>query len=376
MPSLLAAGPARMCAPGRFASPLKTRVGGLRVSRSTRARKNRMQVAQGRRVARGTAIKSVSGAHETGLVYYGQRYYSPALGRFINQDPIQEAGGLNLYAFCGNDGVNRYDVLGMDDPFHPMGSNDGTVWENPDNGTLTYDRKALSPGDKVLGAGTRDRDGVDGLAVRDSDGARQFRPGSWSFEQNQCGDFPQEAADQNLIAPNNEMARSVIAEPARATADAKSSFPYRGPAPGGCMVGAIQNLFHREASVDLTEDQVIAALMKIGNRTREDVLKGSTFGQALAAINQHLNSYGYTADAKYVKSVDDFTDYILTRSAAVVQYNRSGGHAVTYDIYENVIYDGTSQDLAIPVDSAKQLYYLMGDDTGRNKAVLILLPKS
>jgi RHS repeat-associated protein len=54
---------------------------------------------------------------ETGLVYYGHRFYSPWLGRFVNRDPIEEQGGPNLYAFCGNDGVNRYDVLGMgDDP--------------------------------------------------------------------------------------------------------------------------------------------------------------------------------------------------------------------------------------------------------------------
>ncbi len=49
---------------------------------------------------------------ETGLVYYGHRFYDPKNGRFINRDPIQEAGGLNLYGFCGNDGVNRWDYLG------------------------------------------------------------------------------------------------------------------------------------------------------------------------------------------------------------------------------------------------------------------------
>lgn len=50
---------------------------------------------------------------ETEFVYYGHRYYVPALGRFLNRDPIEEAGGLNLYGFCGNDGVNRWDYLGM-----------------------------------------------------------------------------------------------------------------------------------------------------------------------------------------------------------------------------------------------------------------------
>jgi len=35
------------------------------------------------------------------------------MGRFLNRDPIEEAGGLNLYAFVGNDPVNRWDTLGL-----------------------------------------------------------------------------------------------------------------------------------------------------------------------------------------------------------------------------------------------------------------------
>ncbi len=50
---------------------------------------------------------------ETGLINYGFRYYSPTLGRFINRDPIAEKGGLNLYGFCGNDGINHVDYLGQ-----------------------------------------------------------------------------------------------------------------------------------------------------------------------------------------------------------------------------------------------------------------------
>ena len=51
---------------------------------------------------------------ETGLIYYGLRYYSPSLGRFVNRDPIGEAGGLNLYGFCQNNAVGLYDILGLD----------------------------------------------------------------------------------------------------------------------------------------------------------------------------------------------------------------------------------------------------------------------
>ena len=50
---------------------------------------------------------------ETGLVYYGRRYYSPSQGRFLGRDTIEERGGRNLYAFCRNNSVNMWDLLGM-----------------------------------------------------------------------------------------------------------------------------------------------------------------------------------------------------------------------------------------------------------------------
>ena len=53
--------------------------------------------------------KSSPGAH---VAYYGYRYYHPDLGRWISRDPIEEEGGLNLFAFVGNDGVNKTDILG------------------------------------------------------------------------------------------------------------------------------------------------------------------------------------------------------------------------------------------------------------------------
>ena len=49
---------------------------------------------------------------ETGFYYYDYRYYSPELGRWLTRDPIEEDGGDNLYAFCGNNGVNRIDPRG------------------------------------------------------------------------------------------------------------------------------------------------------------------------------------------------------------------------------------------------------------------------
>ena len=48
-----------------------------------------------------------------GITYYGYRYYDPNVGRWINRDLIQENGGINLYGFVGNDGLNNSDYLGL-----------------------------------------------------------------------------------------------------------------------------------------------------------------------------------------------------------------------------------------------------------------------
>jgi RHS repeat-associated protein len=50
---------------------------------------------------------------DTGLGYWGQRYYNPALARWLSRDPIEDLGGVNLYAYVGNDPVNWVDPLGL-----------------------------------------------------------------------------------------------------------------------------------------------------------------------------------------------------------------------------------------------------------------------
>ena len=52
---------------------------------------------------------------ETGLLYYGYRYYQPNTGRWLSRDPMEEQGGANLYCIVANDLVSNYDHLGLAD---------------------------------------------------------------------------------------------------------------------------------------------------------------------------------------------------------------------------------------------------------------------
>ena len=50
---------------------------------------------------------------ETGLLYYGYRYYQPVTGRWPSRDPIQEVGTINLYEFARNKPISSIDAHGL-----------------------------------------------------------------------------------------------------------------------------------------------------------------------------------------------------------------------------------------------------------------------
>jgi RHS repeat-associated protein len=68
---------------------------------------------------------------ETGLGYWGYRYYSPRLGRWISRDPIGEEGGVNLYAYVRNVPTYLVDAWGMKPKWAALTSymsRDGRAW--------------------------------------------------------------------------------------------------------------------------------------------------------------------------------------------------------------------------------------------------------
>lgn len=50
------------------------------------------------------------------MVEIANAYYDPGLQRWINRDPIQEDGGINLYSVCANSTVNKFDLWGLTTP--------------------------------------------------------------------------------------------------------------------------------------------------------------------------------------------------------------------------------------------------------------------
>jgi len=83
------------------------------------------------------------------LLHVGWRWYDPALGRFVQRDPMGLRGAVNLYLYCGGDGVKFVDPAGLgvrkkqtvidrkrrrilvhvyDDPYWPW---EKLLWEGP-----------------------------------------------------------------------------------------------------------------------------------------------------------------------------------------------------------------------------------------------------
>lgn len=103
---------------------------------------------------------------ESGLVYYGYRFYGPTLGRWISRDPVEEDGALNLMLFCHNNASSRVDSDGAADfawdstGFHirdgdttyiPQFNDDGT-WNVLQKHNGPFDRDAAKRSlDKIMG---------------------------------------------------------------------------------------------------------------------------------------------------------------------------------------------------------------------------------
>ena len=76
----------------------------LTATRTTRRSRRR---ARGRLCAPEKRCTGIFGART------GHRFYNPDSGRWLNRDPIEEEGGLNIYGFVDNEPISNVDLHGM-----------------------------------------------------------------------------------------------------------------------------------------------------------------------------------------------------------------------------------------------------------------------
>jgi RHS repeat-associated protein len=68
-----------------------------------------------------------TGDPQGGFTYLRNRWYDPQTGRFLTQDPIGLAGGVNLYAYAGNNPVMFSDPFGLC-PWHDVECWEDKMW--------------------------------------------------------------------------------------------------------------------------------------------------------------------------------------------------------------------------------------------------------
>ena len=108
---------------------------------------------------------SSSGA---GFVYLRNRWYDPQSGRFLTQDPIGLAGGVNLYAYAGNNPGSFNDPYGLCPPnnwntsdcasvqfWHDRGSQSSSWLGRAGNAVMGALARAGELQDGVLGMGSQ-----------------------------------------------------------------------------------------------------------------------------------------------------------------------------------------------------------------------------
>ncbi|EAQ55983.1 RHS repeat domain-containing protein [Vibrio sp. MED222] len=92
----------------------------------------------------------------SGIVYFGYRFYIPSLGRWLNRDPLQEQGGINLYAYVDGDPLGYVDPDGRykSRPYNPSPT-DHLIYPPQKNSQCYYDcyekaKAAMSPRSAVM----------------------------------------------------------------------------------------------------------------------------------------------------------------------------------------------------------------------------------
>ena len=161
----------------------------------------------------------------TGLYYYRARYYSPALHRFLSEDPVGFTGGVNFYAYARNNPVRWVDPYGLDVTitkwkccigFDHVGiaiNSDATVGFYPEHPRRLFDR-GLVLKDSVRYTPDNFKDSVTIKTTPEQDARiqayinqRTSNPGNYNLLSGRhCGGFVQGALRAGGISPFGDVA--------------------------------------------------------------------------------------------------------------------------------------------------------------------------
>jgi RHS repeat-associated protein len=95
------------------------------------------------------ANQNAQTASQGELYYYRARYYEPVLKRFISEDPIRLAGGMNVYGYVGGDPASYVDYDGLN-PQPPLQIIHSDKTLNTGSNKFSTDYWKQQPTDKIV----------------------------------------------------------------------------------------------------------------------------------------------------------------------------------------------------------------------------------
>jgi hypothetical protein len=237
------------------------------------------------------------------LSNYKNRWYSPKLGRFLQNDPIHFSGGdINLYRYCVNDPINVGDPMGLEPTAAEAIDGFRTVYDvNKVGKDLTAEQMLdrLADG-RAYGATTRFISDQDKAAIKDElkdaaiDGALNasvFIPTSWI----------------GRILARIPLLRGFVAFP------------------------KIVNFSERNLNKGFVKHGVDFGLS--GNWSKA---RGAEFA---GAVNRHINTPGIRQIFGSYRGQSGFTFYLNTQTGVNVVVDSAGNYVTGYKLGANQLSD-------------------------------------
>jgi len=186
----------------------------------------------------------------SGLNYMRARYYDPAMGRFMTPDPINIAGGMNLYTFASNTPLAVYDPTGLSGKWAARFRAVHNIY------SIGKDAVSAIQGGLTIAAGA-------GLTLTGA--GATIGPLIMAYGMITTGDsilrFQEKTLHWGLNEPDNYL-HDAATTLGKASANGRMSYNYR-------TLNTMKNL--RKGGIDYLRDKLIDILLYIGEQLAENL---------------------------------------------------------------------------------------------------------